>query len=118
MAHTIEPRPDDPGMLMFGHAGAIAPRPQAYAPRRSLGGVGLVVALHLLLAWALLTGLAQRVVDVVRSPIEARLIEERRAEPPPPPPVPPPPTAPPPTAVQLPVPEVVPLAPPPPPPLA
>ncbi|MDE2277242.1 MAG: energy transducer TonB, partial [Burkholderiales bacterium] len=88
--------------MRVSHAGMAAPSPQGYAPKRSLGGIGLVVAMHLLLAWALVTGLAQRVVDVVRSPIETRLIEERRVEPPPPPAVLPPPTTPPPAMPQVP----------------
>ncbi len=106
-------------MAMDRLAGRAAPvmagAPAAFAPKRSLGGIGIVVAMHLLIAWALVSGLAQRVVEVVRSPIETKLIEEKSVEPPPPPPMPRSPTTPPPTVVQIPVPEVViPVAPPPP----
>jgi protein TonB len=83
--------------------------PQAAFSRRSLGGFAVVVVLHLLLFWALLSGLAQRMVEVIRSPIEARLIEDRPPPPPPPPALPPPTTAPPPTAQQMPVPTIAPL---------
>jgi protein TonB len=94
-------------------SGSSAPGAGGYAPRRSLRGVGIVVALHVLLAWALVSGLARRVVEVVRSPIETRLIEETKAEPPPPPTLlPQPKTPPPPTLLQLPVPLVVTAAPP------
>ena len=50
-------------------------------------GIGVVAVVHLVLGYALLSGLAQKLVDSVREPIEARLIEEVK-KPPPPPPVP------------------------------
>lgn len=86
-----------------GWAGTSGP-----ASRRTFGGLALVVVLHLLLFWALLSGLAQRLVEVIRSPIETRLIEDRPVPPPPPPSLPPPPNAPPPTALQMPVPTIAP----------
>jgi protein TonB len=95
--------------------------PFGLAPRRSFHGLAIVAGLHLLLLWALVSGLAQRVVEVVKAPIQTKLLEETRAEPPPPPPpLPAPPVTPPPTAVQMPVPVVIPMtaptpAPPPPP---
>lgn len=86
-----------------------------FAPKRSAGGVAIVIGLHLLLAWALVSGLAQRAVEVIKAPIQTRLIEEVRPEPPPPPPaLPPPPLTPPPLVVQVPVPVVIPQAMPPP----
>ena len=39
-------------------------------PGRHIVGIGVVLALHLLLGWALVTGLAQRMVEVIRSPLE------------------------------------------------
>ncbi len=78
-----------------------------YAPKHSARGVLVVLGMHLLLAWALVSGLAQRMVDVVREPIETRLIDEKMAPPPPPPDLPKPSTPPPPTAVQVPVPVVI-----------
>ena len=58
-------------------------------PRRHAWGLGIVVLLHVLVVYALVNGLARQVVDVVRVPVVARLIEEI-APPPPPPPSPPP----------------------------
>lgn len=89
-------------------------------PRRHLVGLGAVVVAHLLVVYALVNGLAQTIVDVVRAPIETTLIEAVKPPPPPPPPEPPPPKAvvtpkrvvPPP--VFIPPPEVVVTAPPPP----
>ena len=50
-------------------------------------GLGTVVLVHVLVGYALVSGLAQKMVDTVRAPIEARLIEEIKLPPPPPPPV-------------------------------
>ena len=61
-------------------------------PQRRLVGFGAVLLFHILLIYALVTGLAKKVIDVVRAPIETKVIEE--VKPPPPPPevvVPPPP---------------------------
>ncbi|MDO9315049.1 MAG: energy transducer TonB [Burkholderiaceae bacterium] len=58
-------------------------------PRRHLLGLSVVIALHVLIVYALVNGLAKKVVDVVRAPIETKLIEEI-VKPPPPPPTPPP----------------------------
>jgi protein TonB len=60
-------------------------------PRRHLVGLGAVIAFHVLIVWALLTGLAKKVVDVVRAPIETKVIEEVKKPPPPPEIVVPPP---------------------------
>ena len=55
-----------------------------------------VVALHILLGWALVNGLARRVIEVVKAPIETKIIEEIKKPPPEVPPPPPPKLAPPP----------------------
>jgi protein TonB len=60
------------------------------SPTRNLTGIGLVVLLHVLLGYALVTGLAKKVVDIVKAPLEVKVIEET-AKPPPPPDLPPPP---------------------------
>ncbi len=52
-------------------------------------GFGVVVLVHLLIGYALVSGLAQKVVDAVRAPVEVRLIDEIKPPPPPPPPEPP-----------------------------
>ena len=60
-------------------------------PRRHLVGFTAVVLFHALLVYALITGLAKKVVDVVRAPIETKVIEEIKKPPPPPEIVVPPP---------------------------
>jgi protein TonB len=88
-------------------------------PRRHLTGIAIVILIHVLVLYALLTGLAKKVVDVVRAPIETKVIEEVKKPPPPPEVLPPPPPkmdAPPPPFI--PPPEVQISAPPPPPTIA
>ncbi len=53
-------------------------------------GLAAVLVLHLFLGWALVTGLARRVIEVVKAPIETRVIEEIKKPPPDLPPPPPP----------------------------
>lgn len=60
-------------------------------PSRHLIGVGGVILLHVLIIYALVTGLARKVVEVVKGPIEVKVIEEAIKKPPPPPEVIPPP---------------------------
>ncbi len=84
-------------------------------PRRHLVGISVVILFHALLVYALVTGLAKKVVQVVIAPIETKVIEEVRQPPPPPEVVVPPPPkleAPPPPFI--PPPEVQITAPPPP----
>jgi protein TonB len=50
-----------------------------------------VVALHILIGWALVSGLARKVVEVIKAPIETKIIEEIKKPPPDLPPPPPPP---------------------------
>ncbi|WP_028222315.1 energy transducer TonB [Paraburkholderia oxyphila] len=70
-------------------------------PVRRYGGIAAVLLLHVVLIYALLNGLATKVVQVIQHPIETRIVEP--VKPPPPPPLP---------VVQLPPPK---FAPPPPP---
>ncbi len=60
-------------------------------PRRHLVGITFVILLHVLIVYALVSGLAKKVVDVVRAPIETKVIEEIKKPPPPPEIVVPPP---------------------------
>ena len=67
------------------------------APRRMTGLI-VVVLLHIAIVYALVTGLARKVVDVIKPPVETRIIAEVKLPPPEkaPPPVPkiaPPPPA-------------------------
>jgi len=60
-------------------------------PRRHIVGMTVVVLFHVLIVYALVTGLAKRVVEVIRAPIETKVIEEIKKPPPPPEVVLPPP---------------------------
>lgn len=60
-------------------------------PSRHLVGLGAVIVLHIIIFWALVTGLARKVVEVVKGPIEVKVIEEVMKKPPPPPDLLPPP---------------------------
>lgn len=76
-------------------------------PGRHVVGIGIVLGLHLLLGWALITGLAQRMVEVIKAPIETKIIDEVKPPPPPPPEnLPPPPKFQPPPPSYVPPPEV------------
>ena len=77
-------------------------------PGKHAVGIGIVIAMHLILGWALINGLAQRLVDVIKAPIETKIIEEVKPPPPPPPEnLPPPPKFAPPPPSFVPPPEVV-----------
>ncbi|AMO96360.1 tonB family C-terminal domain protein [Collimonas fungivorans] len=62
-------------------------------PSNNVVGISVVVVLHVLIVYALLTGLARKVVEVIQEPVETKIIDEFKPPPPPPPdkPVPPPP---------------------------
>jgi len=91
----------------------------SYSSDHALGsraiGIGLVLLLHAAIIYALVTGLARRAVDIVRAPIETKIIDEVKPERKEPPPPPPPQLAPPPVPF-VPPPEIVIEKPPPPPP--
>ncbi|MEJ1958147.1 MAG: hypothetical protein WDM70_00715 [Nitrosomonadales bacterium] len=55
-------------------------------PRRHVAGITTVVFLHAIAIYALTTGLARKVVDVLKKPLEVNIIEEIKDIPPPPPP--------------------------------
>lgn len=76
-------------------------------PGKHVVGMGVVLALHLVLGWAVVSGMAQRVVDVIKAPIETKIIEETKPPPPPPPvDLPPPPKFAPPPPSFVPPPEI------------
>ena len=60
-------------------------------PSRHLIGIGGVALFHALLIWGLVSGLARKVVEVVKGPIEVKVIEEVKTPPPPAEVIPPPP---------------------------
>ena len=57
-------------------------------PQRSLArhsaGIAAAVVLHIVLVWALMNGLAHKVMQVINSPIETKIIEEVKPSPAPP----------------------------------
>lgn len=58
-------------------------------PTRHVIGIGFVIAVHAFVIWALITGLGKQMVEVIKKPLSATIIEEIKAPPPPPPPPPP-----------------------------
>jgi len=62
-------------------------------PAKHLVGIAVVILLHIALVYALVNGLARKVVEVIKKPLETQIIEEIKPPPPPPPEVqlPPPP---------------------------
>ncbi len=58
---------------------------------RRLTGLVAVVVFHVMLVYALVHGLARKIVEVVRAPLETKIIEEVKPPPPDKPPPPPPP---------------------------
>src|SRR5258708_37110410 len=73
---------------------------------RRLAGLAIVVAFHGALIYALVHGLARQIVEVIRQPLETKIIEEIKAPPPDKPPPPPPPKLPMPPPPYIPPPEV------------
>jgi protein TonB len=81
------------------------------SPAKHLPSIIMVGVLHVAIGYALVTGLARKVVEVIKAPIETKIIEEIKKPlddtPPPPPPklaAPPPPFIPPPEVnIQVPV---------------
>ena len=55
-------------------------------PTKHAIGIAFVVLFHVVLIYALLTGLGRAIVEVVKKPLSATIIEELKLPPPPPPP--------------------------------
>ncbi len=61
-------------------------------PTKHMVGIAVVILLHIALVYALLNGLATKVVSIIKKPLETQIIEEVKPPPPPPPvSLPPPP---------------------------
>ena len=58
-------------------------------PTRHMVGIGVVILLHALVIWALLSGLGSNVIKIIKKPLDATIVEEIKLPPPPPPPPPP-----------------------------
>jgi protein TonB len=76
-------------------------------PAKHAVGIGVVIVLHILVGWALVSGLGRKVIEVIKQPIETKIIEEVKPPPPPPENLPPPPKNAPPPPSFVPPPEVV-----------
>ena len=57
-------------------------------PTRHAIGIGFVVLVHALVIWALMSGLGKTMIEVIKKPLNATIIEEIKLPPPPPPPPP------------------------------
>ena len=57
-------------------------------PGRRYTGWAVVVVLHILIAWALISGTARKGLELIKKPLEAAVIQEVIIPPPPPPPPP------------------------------
>ncbi len=55
-------------------------------PTRHAFGLLVVIVAHILVIYALVTGLARKAVEVIKKPLETQIIEEIKPPPPPPPP--------------------------------
>jgi protein TonB len=58
-------------------------------PKKHLVGITVVVLLHIIVIYGLMTGLARKAIEVIKKPISATVVEEIKKPPPPPPPPPP-----------------------------
>ena len=57
-------------------------------PTRHLVGITAVILVHVLVVYALVTGLGKKAIEVIKKPLTATIVEEIKAPPPPPPPPP------------------------------
>ena len=60
-------------------------------PGKKFLGIGLVIAFHVVLVYALVNGLGTKLVEIVQKPLETKIVEEVKPPPPPPDTPPPPP---------------------------
>jgi protein TonB len=64
------------------------PYDYAGSSQRRYTGIIVVVLLHILIVWGLVSGLARKAVEIIKKPIEMKIMEEVKLPPPPPPPPP------------------------------
>ena len=57
-------------------------------PTRHMIGIAFVILVHALVIWALMSGLGKNIVQIIKKPLNATIIEEVKLPPPPPPPPP------------------------------
>ena len=51
-------------------------------PTRHMLGIGFVILVHVLVIWALVSGLGQNVIQIIKKPLNATIIEEVKLPPP------------------------------------
>ncbi len=61
---------------------------EGISPRR-IAGIGFVILLHIGIIYALVSGLGDQVVQILRPPLSVKVIQDVKTPPPPPPPPPP-----------------------------
>lgn len=61
-------------------------------PRKNFTSITVVLVLHLIIGYAVVSGLGKRMIEVIKKPVETKIVEE--VKPPPPPDMPPPPPPP------------------------
>ena len=59
---------------------------QQRSPSRHLVGISMVVAMHIVIVYALLTGLGKNVIEIAKQPFVTKIIEDIKKPPPPEPP--------------------------------
>ncbi|MCX7171263.1 MAG: energy transducer TonB [Proteobacteria bacterium] len=64
---------------------------QQRSPVKHLTGLAVVLLFHILVGYALVNGLARKMIEVIKSPMETKIIEEANKSPPDDTPPPPPP---------------------------
>jgi protein TonB len=64
---------------------------QQRQPGKHLTGITVVLVLHAVVVYALVTGLARKAIEVIKQPLETKIIEQEKKPPPPDTPPPPPP---------------------------
>ena len=79
---------------------------QQKSPGRNIAGFIAVVLFHVVLIYALVSGLGYNIVQKLAAPIETKIVKNPDKPPPPPPPPPPPDQAAPPPPPVIPIPEV------------
>jgi protein TonB len=55
-------------------------------PTRHVIGIAFVILFHILVIWALMSGLGSKAIQLIKKPLTATIIEEIKVPPPPPPP--------------------------------
>ena len=64
---------------------------QQRQPGKHVTGITVVIVLHVIVVYALVTGLARKAIEVIKQPLQTKIIEEVKKPPPPDTPPPPPP---------------------------